>query len=57
MPILSISTNVPKHKIPLTFLDDASKLVSQILKTPESVSQIYKKAEFFHNVLYKLISI
>lgn len=49
MPIFSISTNLPRHKIPSTFLDDVSKLVSQILKTPERVSQIYKKVEFFHS--------
>lgn len=57
MPILSISTNLPKHKVPSTFLDDASKLVSQILKIPELVSQIYKKINFFHNGLYELILI
>lgn len=47
MPILSISTNLPKHKVPITFLDDASKLVSQILNTPELVSYILEKIAFF----------
>ncbi|KAF0765425.1 macrophage migration inhibitory factor-like [Aphis craccivora] len=35
MPTLSITTNIPKYKVPSTFLTDASKLVSQILQTPE----------------------
>jgi len=38
MPTLSITTNIPKYKVPSTFLTDASKLVSQILQTPELVS-------------------
>lgn len=38
MPTLSITTNVPKYKIPSTFLADTSKLVSQVLQTPEQVS-------------------
>ncbi|KAL5240739.1 hypothetical protein ACI65C_008149 [Semiaphis heraclei] len=35
MPTLSIITNLPKYKIPSTFLADTSKLVSQTLQTPE----------------------
>ncbi|VVC24839.1 Macrophage migration inhibitory factor,Tautomerase/MIF superfamily [Cinara cedri] len=35
MPTLSIVTNLPKNQIPPNFLANASKLVSQILKTPE----------------------
>jgi len=38
MPTLSITTNIPKYKIPSTFLADASKVISQVLQTPELVS-------------------
>lgn len=38
MPTLSIITNLPKHKVPTDFLENASKVVSEILETPELVS-------------------
>ncbi|CAI6365759.1 unnamed protein product [Macrosiphum euphorbiae] len=44
MPTLSITTNIPKYKIPSTFLADASKLVSQVLQTPELYIAVRIKA-------------
>jgi len=38
MPTISLTTNVPKYKIPSTLLADLSKLISQTLQTPELVS-------------------
>ncbi|XP_026808799.1 macrophage migration inhibitory factor-like [Rhopalosiphum maidis] len=35
MPTISITTNIPKYKIPSTFLAETSKLISQTLQTPE----------------------
>ncbi|XP_025197732.1 macrophage migration inhibitory factor-like [Melanaphis sacchari] len=44
MPTFSIVTNVPKHKIPSTFLADASKFVSEVLQTPELYIAVKIKA-------------
>ncbi|KAL4142450.1 hypothetical protein QTP88_004905 [Uroleucon formosanum] len=44
MPTLSITTNVPKYKISSTVLADLSKLVSQILQTPEQYVAVRIKA-------------
>ncbi|XP_050431118.1 macrophage migration inhibitory factor homolog isoform X7 [Adelges cooleyi] len=52
MPTLSLITNVPKYKVPASFLSDASKLVSEILKTPESEISVKIKTGdpmYWHN--------
>lgn len=38
MPTFNVITNLPKHKVPSTFLSDASKVVSKLLSVPELVS-------------------
>ena len=47
MPVIAINTNINQSKIPSTFLQEMTLLISDILKKPESVSLVGDNQESF----------